>query len=161
MLKWRHCSFVYLVNFSYWSKLHVNVITALGVMTIYFYKALTRNLEIGNTSTWVFSNIWRLVQVRDAQFGTPVGNYMFKGNNRDTRTRYEICSKLTIKTPERRQNDTTPCPSVLLLTLSRLMSISTDVSSEILLNAAKCQGYGFYRFWVIKGKPTGWEGGEG
>ena len=28
---------------------------------------------------------------------------MFKVNNRNTRTRYEICSKLTIKTPERRQ----------------------------------------------------------
>ena len=30
------------------------------------------------------------------------GNYMFKVNNRNTRTRYEICSKLTIKIPERR-----------------------------------------------------------
>ena len=27
----------------------------------------------------------------------PAGNYMFKGNNRNTRTRCEICSKLTIK----------------------------------------------------------------
>ena len=27
---------------------------------------------------------------------------MFKANIRNTRTRYEICSKLTIKTPERR-----------------------------------------------------------
>ena len=32
----------------------------------------------------------------------PAGNYMFKVNNRDTRTRFEICSKLTMKTPERR-----------------------------------------------------------
>ena len=31
-----------------------------------------------------------------------VGNYMFKVNNRNTRARCEICSKLTIKTPERR-----------------------------------------------------------
>ena len=30
------------------------------------------------------------------------GNYMFKVNNRNTRTRCEICSKLIIKTPERR-----------------------------------------------------------
>ena len=29
-------------------------------------------------------------------------NYMFKVNNRNTRTRSEICSKLTKKTPERR-----------------------------------------------------------
>ena len=29
----------------------------------------------------------------------PAGNYMFKVNNRNTRTRCEICSKLTIKIP--------------------------------------------------------------
>ena len=34
---------------------------------------------------------------------SPAGNYMFKGNNRSTRTRCEICSKLTIKAPERRR----------------------------------------------------------
>ena len=28
-------------------------------------------------------------------------------------------------------------------------------SNEILLNAPKCQGYSFYHFWIIKGKPTG------
>ena len=31
----------------------------------------------------------------------PVGIYMLKVKNRNTRTRCEICSKLTIKTPER------------------------------------------------------------
>ena len=31
----------------------------------------------------------------------------------------------------------------------------TNVSNEILLNAAKCQGYSFCCFWVINGKPTG------
>ena len=30
----------------------------------------------------------------------PAGNYAFKVNNRNTKTRCEICSKLTIKTPE-------------------------------------------------------------
>ena len=33
----------------------------------------------------------------------PVGNCMFKVNNKNIRTRWEICLKLTIKTPERRQ----------------------------------------------------------
>ena len=32
--------------------------------------------------------------------GHPAGNYMFKVSNRKTRTRCEICSKLTIKIPE-------------------------------------------------------------
>ena len=65
----------------------------------YFYKGLTRNLEIRNTPVWVLPNIWRLGGVRDTKFGT-------------------------------------------------------NVSNEMLLKAAKCQGYSFYRFWVIKGKPT-------
>ena len=29
----------------------------------------------------------------------------------------------------------------------------TDASNEMLLNAAKCQDYSFYRFWVLKGRP--------
>ena len=33
----------------------------------------------------------------------PAGIYLLKVNNKNTRTRYEICSKLTIKTSERRQ----------------------------------------------------------
>ena len=31
----------------------------------------------------------------------PAGNYMFKVNNGNTRSRSAICSKLTMKTPER------------------------------------------------------------
>ena len=30
-----------------------------------------------------------------------------------------------------------------------------NVSYEMLMNAAKCQGYSFYRFGVIKEEPTG------
>ena len=33
----------------------------------------------------------------------PAGIYLLKINNRNTRTRCEICSKVTIKIPERRQ----------------------------------------------------------
>ena len=36
-------------------------------------------------------------------FQTPVDIYLLKVNNRNTKTGCEICSKLTIKTPERRQ----------------------------------------------------------
>ena len=39
--------------------------------------------------------------LRNFLASTPVGIYMFKVNNRNTRTKCEICSKLTIKTPER------------------------------------------------------------
>ena len=84
---------------SYWSKFYVNIITGSGVMTISFYKGLTRNPEIGNTPVWVLPNTRRLGLVRNAKFGA-------------------------------------------------------NVSTKMLLNPAKYQGYSFYRFWVIKEKPT-------
>ena len=68
--------FVSLVNFSYWSKFHVNIITGSGIMTIFFYKGLTRNPKIGNTSVWVLPNIWRLGRVIDTNFSTNVSNRM-------------------------------------------------------------------------------------
>ena len=95
---WR--CFVSLVKFSYWSKFHVNIIIGSGIMTIFFYKGLTRNPEIGNTHVWVLPNIWRLGWVMDTRFGT-------------------------------------------------------NVSKRMSLNDEKCQSYSFYRFWVIKRKPTG------
>ena len=70
---WR--CFVSLVKFSYWSKFHVNIIAGSGIMTIFFYKGLTRNPKIGNTPVWVF-NIWRLGRVMDIKFGTNVSNKM-------------------------------------------------------------------------------------
>ena len=68
------CCFVFLVKFSFWSKFHVSIITGSGIITIFFYKGLTRNLEIGNTPVLVLPNIWRLVQVLDTKFGTNVSN---------------------------------------------------------------------------------------
>ena len=48
----------------------------------------------------------------------------------------------------------------VLLNIWRLGQVSDNkfginVSNKILLNAAKCQGYSSYHFWVIQGKPTG------
>ena len=52
--------FVSLVKFSYWTKFHVNIITGSRIMTIFFYKGLTRNPEIGNTPIWFrdWSKLW-------------------------------------------------------------------------------------------------------
>ena len=66
--------FVSLIKFSYWSKFHVNIVTGSGVLTIFFYKGLTRNPEIGNTLVWVLPNIWRLGQVEDTKISTNVSN---------------------------------------------------------------------------------------
>ena len=45
-------------------------------MTIFFYKGLTRNPEIGNTPVWLLPNIWRLGRVMDTKFGMNVSNRM-------------------------------------------------------------------------------------
>ena len=37
-----------------------------------------------------------------SSYSIPVGIYLLKVNDRNTRARFEICSKLTIKTPEQR-----------------------------------------------------------
>ena len=73
IVKFWRC-FVSLIKFSYWSKFHVNIITGSRAMTVYFYKGLTRNMEIGNTPAWVLPNIWRLRRDRDTNFGTDVSN---------------------------------------------------------------------------------------
>ena len=71
---WR-CS-VSPVKFSYWSNFHVSIISGSGIMTIFFYKELTRNPEIGNTLVWVLLNIWRLGRVMGTKFGTIFSNRM-------------------------------------------------------------------------------------
>ena len=95
IVKYFDVFFVPLVKFNYWSKFHVNIITGSGVMTLSFYKRLTRNPEIGNIPVWVLPNIWNLKQARNTKLGT-------------------------------------------------------NVSINMLLKAAKYQGYSFNRFWVIK-----------
>ena len=71
---WR--CFFSLVKFGYWSKFHINIITGSGIMTIFFYNALTRNPDMGNTPVWVLPNIWRLGRVMDTKFGKNVSNRM-------------------------------------------------------------------------------------
>ena len=69
----RRCR-VSLVNFSYWSKFHVNIVTGSEIMTIFVYKRLIRNPEIGNTPVCVLANIWRMGQVSDTKFCLNVSN---------------------------------------------------------------------------------------
>ena len=46
---------------------------------------------------------WFILPQKWSNDAIPTGNYMLKVNNRNTRARIEICSKLTIKIPEQRQ----------------------------------------------------------
>ena len=45
-------------------------------------------------------------------------------------------------------------PNIRRLGLFKGTKFGMNVYIEMLLNVAKSQGYSFYRFWVIKGKPT-------
>ena len=51
-------------------------------------------------------------------------------------------------------------PNIWRLGEVRDTKFGTDVPNELLLNAAKCQYYSFYRFRIIKGKPRGGGGGK-
>ena len=65
---------VLFVKCSYWSTFHVNIITGSRVKTIFVYKELTWNPEIGNTPALILLNIYRLKQVKDAKFSINVSN---------------------------------------------------------------------------------------
>ena len=51
----------------------------------------------------------------------PSGNYMFKVNNRNTRTTCDMCSKLTTKTPEQ-------CHGIVLVLLLLTLNIFHTLS---------------------------------
>ena len=55
-----------------------------------------------STHKVIFGKLISLKELQNYR-SDPAGNYMFKVNNGNTRTSCEKCSKLAIKTPERRQ----------------------------------------------------------
>ena len=69
-----------------------------------------RNTPISSLITICFTNfyfLWTIISITkwflNFQTNKMRSKYMFKVNNRNTKTRYEICSKLTIKASERHQ----------------------------------------------------------
>ena len=59
-----------------------------------------RARKLGNTPSGLEVFLWSICEDKTKY---PTGIYLVKVGNVNTRTRYEICSKLTIKTPEQRQ----------------------------------------------------------
>ena len=75
---------------------YINTTTAFN----YFRQTITIDrLEINKSFLYQFY-FYRCHSFNQA---IPANIYLFKVNNRNTRKRCEICSKLTIKTPERRR----------------------------------------------------------
>ena len=67
------------------------------IKTVLKFRGLVINFEC---------SVINVVALPNGQFYTrnfSAGNYLLKVNNRNSRTRCEICSKLTTKTPEGRQ----------------------------------------------------------
>ena len=84
----RYCNYILIYILTYYSIiLHIHLLCYISLICKRCYFEICKN-------------IWFLKQLRVAD---PVGNYMFQVNNKRNRTRCEICSKLTIQTPERRQ----------------------------------------------------------
>ena len=68
-----------------------------------------------------------------------VSIYLFKVNSRNSRTRYEICSKLTIKTPERRQwYATVPYHRCINCSVDKVCRLHDVLSYSRKLIHAKC-----------------------
>ena len=80
--------FFYFLNFSW------NIVSYFQVIVFKFLYHHHTIKIIKSTCNIISSNVW---------WSLPAGIYLFKVSNRNTRTRCEICSKLTIKTPKRRQ----------------------------------------------------------
>ena len=88
---WR--CFDFLVKFSYWSKFYVNIISGSAVVTVFFYKGLTRNAEIANTPVGILPNILRLERISGTTFGTDVSNEMLLNAAKYQRYSYESCKQ--------------------------------------------------------------------
>ena len=75
---------------------------------------------------------------------TQAGKYMFKVNNRNTRTKCEICSKLTIKTPERRHWQS--AKSTWSICIQRWKTSSCPVNNKG--RKANTQTHTFFWKWI-------------
>ena len=77
----------------------VSLAIALSRLTDFLKKKLLRHKVSSQPKTTISNERFR----KTSNKYIPASNYMFKVTNGNTRKRCEICSKLTIKIPERRQ----------------------------------------------------------
>ena len=102
---------------------HIKLRAQLKVFRDFSYKIWLKPTCFSKKALFALKNFFKINY-------NPAGNYMFKVNNRDTRTRCKICSNLTIMTTKRHQwrrsgvfianfEDVSHLVLFLLLTLSR------------------------------------------
>ena len=79
----------------------------------------------------------------------PTGSYLLKVHNRNTRTRCEICLKLTIKTPERRQSRRSGAFIVNFDHISHLVLVFLLFFEHVI---ARCAAAGIFE-WLLLFRP--------
>ena len=67
---------------------------------------------------------------------------------------WQFFYKELTRNPEIRNTAVWRLPNIWVFRRVKDTKFGTNVSNKISRNAAKCQDYSFYRFWVIKGKLT-------
>ena len=82
------------------NKIHNKLANVFHIFFTLFISVDCRSKQF--MSTHIFFMRFCSVPWKYLKTTNPAGNYMFKVNNRNTRTRFEICLKLTRKTLERR-----------------------------------------------------------
>ena len=113
---------------------------------IYKSHVLVKKPYHGYLETRFFSKISRKAPMSDSLMSYadsiyPAGNYMFKVNNRNSRTRCELCSKLTIKIPERRHDVVLVSLLITLKHISHLVLVFILNIVHITLNVQLSAAY--------------------
>ena len=97
----------YIPNFYIKGGLYISFLCKLinGVSVLLQESKEPSHKGINMSKTWAESLLRRVgFRWRVVTSSNPTGIYLLKVNNRNTKTRCEICSRLTIKTPKRRQS---------------------------------------------------------
>ena len=97
-------------------------------MTIFFYKGLTRNPEIGNTPVWVLPNIWRLGRVMDTKFATNAANKMLLNAAKFQGYSFYCFWEIIKRKPTGGGSKITPSPPRLGLRVNKTEKTKDDVS---------------------------------
>ena len=86
-------------NFRWLPLSFLNYITFFNCPLVHIHWQIKRQEGKGNSSLVIISTHSQILILKNARLiiSYPTGNYIFKVNNRNSTTRCEICSKLTIK----------------------------------------------------------------
>ena len=78
------------------------LLTLKRILALCLYRKKNSAKSSQKSLPWAPTNTFAEEYIQFRKWATPAGIYLLKLNNRNTRTRCEMCSKLTLKIPERR-----------------------------------------------------------